>query len=100
MTSSLENKTTFRNKFLDYFKYFYLFAFFALLSGFFYPVITGKNFDGTILGVPVLFVGLAGGVLLYKSAVSEQKRMVFLISGFSLIMISLFFIFKLSGRIY
>ena len=51
------------------FKYVYLVAFFALLAGFFNPLITGSSFDGVISGVLVLFVGLAGGVLLYKSAI-------------------------------
>jgi hypothetical protein len=47
----------------------------------------------------VLFVGLAGGILLYKSAVSEKRRMIFLGGGFSLIAISLFYIFQITGRV-
>ena len=38
------------------------------------PLITDTSFDSVILGVLVLFVGLAGGVLLYKAATSENKR--------------------------
>jgi len=81
------------------FKYVYLVAFFALLAGFFHPIITNTNFDSVIGGVLVLFVGLAGGVLLYKSATSENKRMIFLGGGFSLISISLYYIFQFTGRI-
>jgi len=81
------------------FKYVYLVAFFALLAGFFHPIITNTNFDSVIGGVLVLFVGLAGGVLLYKSATSENKRMLFLGGGFSLISISLYYIFQFTGRI-
>jgi len=47
----------------------------------------------------VLFVGLAGGILLYKSATSENKRMIFLGGGFGLIAISLYYIFQFTGRI-
>jgi len=81
------------------FKYVYLVAFFALLAGFFHPIITNTSFDSVIGGVLVLFVGLAGGILLYKSATSENKRMIFLGGGFSLISISLYYIFQFTGRI-
>ncbi len=80
------------------FKYIYLVAFFALLAGFFHPLITNTSFDSVIVGVLVLFVGLAGGVLLYRSATSENKRGIFLGGGFALIAISLYYIFQLTGR--
>ncbi len=80
------------------FKYIYLVAFFALLSGFFHPLITNTSFDGVVIGVLILFVGLAGGVLLYKAATSENKRSIFLGGGFALISISLYYIFQLTGR--
>ncbi len=78
-------------------KYVYLTAFFALLAGFFHPQITGQSFDGVIVGVLVLFVGLAGGVLLYKAATSK-RRGIYLGGGFALIAISLFYIFQLTER--
>ncbi len=81
------------------FKYVYLIAFFALLSGFFYPLITNTSFDSVVIGVIILFIGLAGGVLLYKSAISEKRRGIFLGGGFALISISLFYIFQITGRV-
>ena len=86
------------SKLLVSFKYVYLIAFFALLSGFFHPLITNTSFDGVVIGVLVLFVGLAGGILLYKAATSENKRIIFLGAGFTLMTISLYFIFVLTGR--
>ena len=80
------------------FKYVYLVIFFALLAGFFHPLITNTSFDGVVIGVLVLFAGLAGGVLLYKAATSESKRAIFLGSGFALMSISLYYIFQLTGR--
>jgi hypothetical protein len=80
------------------FKYGYLIAFFALLAGFFYPLITNSSFGSVIIGVIILFVGLAGGALLYKAA-NEKRSIMFLSGGFGLITISLFFIFQLTGRI-
>jgi len=90
------NKTT--SKMLTGFKYVYLITFFALLSGFFHPLITDTSFDSVVIGVIVLFIGLAGSVLLYKAAISEKRRMIFLGVGFALISISLFYIFQITGR--
>ncbi len=81
------------------FKYVYLIAFFALLSGFFHPLITNTSFDSVVIGIIVLFIGLAGVVLLYKSAISEKRRGIFLGGGFALISISLFYIFQITGRV-
>ena len=91
------NKTS--SKALAGFKYVYLVAFFALLAGFFHPLITDTSFDSVVLGSLVLFVGLAGGVLLYKAATSEKRRGIFLAGGFALMAISLYYIFQLSGRV-
>ena len=81
------------------FKYAYLVAFFALLAGLFHPLITNTSFDNVATGVFVLFVGLAGGVLLYKATTAtESKRAILLAIGFVLMGISLFSIFQLTGR--
>jgi len=87
------------SKALSSFKYVYLIVFFALLSGFFHPLITGQSFDVVIYGVFILFVGLAGCVLLYKTTTSETKRGIFFVSGFSLIVISFYFILDTTGRV-
>jgi hypothetical protein len=91
------SKTT--SKVITGFKYVYLIAFFALLAGFFHPFITNTSFDSVVIGVIILFVGLAGGVLLYKAATSEKRKAIFLGVGFALITISLFYIIQLTGRI-
>ncbi len=80
-------------------KYLYLIFFFALLSGFFYPLITGAPFDDVIFGIIVLFVGLAGGILVYKATTNPERQGIFLGGGFCLIGISLFFIFFISNQI-
>ncbi len=81
------------------FKYVYLGIFFALLSGFFHPLITDNSFASVIFGIIVLFVGLAGGVLLYKSTSSEKRRGIYLGGGFSLIVVSLALIFLITERV-
>ena len=79
-------------------KYIYLVVFFALLAGFFHPLITDTSFDNVVIGVIILFVGLAGGVLVFKAVTSESRREIFLGGGFAVIGISLFFIFQITGR--
>jgi len=79
-------------------KYIYLVVFFVLLAGFFHPIITDTSFDNVIIGTLVLFIGLAGGVLVYKAATSESKRGIFFGGGFGLIAISLYFVFQITGR--
>lgn len=79
-------------------KYAYLVAFFALLSGVFYPFIQGGTLDYLFLGIFILFVGLAGTVLVYKAATSNKRRGIYLGIGFGLTAISLFYILQLTGR--
>lgn len=81
------------------FKYVYLAVFFTLLAGIFHPLINENSLDRTIFGVIVLFVGLAGGVLLYKSASSEKRREIYLGVGVGLIAISFVLIFQITGRV-
>jgi len=80
-------------------KYVYLIIFFALLSGIFYPLITGLDFDFSLIGILILFVGLLGGIMLYKSTISKIKQKTFFVAGFSLIGISLYYIFQMTGRV-
>ena len=81
------------------FKYVYLVMFFALLAGFFHPIITGSPFDIVVLGVIVLFVGLVGAILVYKATSSEKRRIMYFGGGFGLIAISLALIFQFTGRV-
>ena len=87
------------SKALSSFKYVYLIVFFALLSGFFYPLINDQVFTDVIIGILVLFVGLAGGVLVYKATTSDNKKEIFFVTGFALIGCSLYFIFQITGKI-
>ena len=86
-------------------RYAYLLAFFTFLAGVFYPLITYHgNTEGSILaqkeamnlvigGIVTLFLGLAGGILLFKAATSDKRRGIFIGIGFALITSSLALIF-------
>jgi len=84
-------------------RYAYLLAFFALLAGIFFPLITYQtSFDVVIQGIAALFLGLAGAILLFKGVTSDKRRRIFIVIGFALIGISLTLIFMLQehAKIY
>ncbi len=81
-------------------RYVYLLVIFALLAGVFFPLITaGISFDFVIQGVAVLFLGLAGGILLFKAPTSK-RRGIFIVIGFVLIAISLVLIYHVRDTGY
>ena len=77
-------------------RYIYLVAIFVLLSGIFFPLITtgaDAAFNFVIGGMATLFLGLSGGILLFKATTSDKRRGIFLAIGFAFIAISLALIF-------
>ena len=77
-------------------RYAYLLVISALLSGVFFPLITpGIPYDHVIQGTATLFLGLAGGILLFKSTTSDNRRGILIAIGFALIAISLALIYHL-----
>ena len=56
-----------------------------------------QNFDSVIKGTGFLFIGLVGGIFLFKAATSDKKREIFLGSGVALILASLILIFTISS---
>ena len=75
-------------------RYAYLLAIFSLLASVFFPLITkGTSFNPVIAGTATLFLGLVGGILLFKTVTSDNRRGIFIAAGFSLITISLVLIF-------
>jgi len=86
------------SKILAGIKYVYLIAFFALLSGMFYPVITHSSGYSVIEGILILFVGLAGAVLLYKAGTSDRHQKAYLVAGFAILAISLTLVYVALGK--
>jgi len=77
-------------------RYAYLLTIFVLLTGVFFPLITPEMpFDYVIQGTVVLFLGLAGGILLFKATTSDNRRGILIAIGFALITISLVLIYHL-----
>ena len=77
-------------------RYVYLLAIFALFTGIFFPLITpGIPFDYVIQGTATLFLGLAGGILLFKATTSDNRRGILIAIGFALITTCLVLIFHI-----
>ena len=77
-------------------RYAYLLAIFALLAGVFFPLITpGIPYDHVIQGTATLFLGLAGGIVLFKATTSDNRRGILIAIGFALITICLVLIYHL-----
>ena len=77
-------------------RYIYLVAIFALLSGVFFPLITtgaDNAYNFVIGGAATLFLGLTGGILIFKAITSNKIRGLLLSIGFIFIAISLALIF-------
>ena len=77
-------------------RYAYLLVIFALLAGVFFPLITpGIPYDYVIQGTATLFLGLAGGILLFKATTSDNRRGILIAIGFALIAICLVLIYHI-----
>ncbi len=77
-------------------QYAYLLTIFVLLTGVFFPLITPEMpFDYVIQGTVVLFLGLTGGILLFKATTSDNRRGILIAIGFALITICLVLIYHL-----
>ena len=77
-------------------RYVYLLVIFALLAGVFFPLITpGVPFDHAIQGTATLFLGLAGGIILFKAITSDNRRGILIAIGFTLIAICLVLVYHL-----
>ena len=87
------------SKILSGAKYIYLIFFFALLSGMFYPVITHSSGGTVVEGTLILFIGLAGAVLLFKAGTSDKHQKGYLIAGFAILALSLVLVYAALGKL-
>ena len=75
-------------------KYVYIIVAAALLSGIFTPFTIDVEPQNVIFGILILFIGVGGGVLIFKGATSEKTSTILVCTGLSFITISLVLIFQ------
>ena len=76
-------------------KYVYIIAAAALLSGIFTPFTIGVEPQNVIFGILILFIGLAGGVLIFKGVTAEKTSTILVCVGLSFMAISLVLILQI-----
>ena len=76
-------------------KYVYIVVAAALLSGIFTPFTIGSESQDVIFGILILFIGVGGGVLIFKGVIAEKTSTILVCAGLSLMVISLILIFQI-----
>ena len=76
-------------------KYVYIIAAAALLSGIFTPFTIDVEGENVVYGMLILFIGVGGGILIFKGVVAEKTSTIFVCLGSSFITISLILIFQI-----
>ena len=79
-------------------KYAYIIAAVALLSGIFTPLTLGVEIEDVIFGMLSIFLGLAGGVVIFLGIKSQKLTTIMVSSGLGMMFGSLVLIFELSNK--
>ena len=77
-------------------KYIYIIAAAALASGIFTPLVSdGVDSEIVITGILGLFIGVAGGVLIFKGINRQNSSSVLILIGLGLIVVSLVVVYQI-----
>ena len=76
-------------------KYVYIIAAAGLLSGIFTPFTIGAEGETVVYGMLILFIGVGGGVLIFKGVTAEKTSSILVCVGLAFITISLVLIFQI-----
>ena len=79
-------------------KYAYIIAAVALLSGIFTPLTLGVEIEDVIFGMLSIFLGLAGGVVIFLGIKSQKLTPILVSSGLGMMFGSLVLIYELSNK--
>ena len=79
-------------------KYAYIIGAVALLSGIFTPLTLGVEIEDVIFGMLSIFLGLAGGVVIFLGIKSQKLTTIMVSAGLGMMFGSLVLIFELSNK--
>ncbi len=77
-------------------KYIYIIAIAALLSGIFTPLTVGEDIELVLSGILVIFLGLAGGVLIFQGIKNQKRTSVMILLGLGMMSASLILIHQVA----
>ena len=95
---SSEKTFDFKTLLLSGAKYVYIVAAVALLSGIFTPLTIGAEIENVIFGMFSIFLGLAGGVVIFLGVKYQKFTTIMVSVGLAMIFGSLIFIYELSNK--
>ena len=75
-------------------KYAYIIGAVALLSGIFTPLTIGEEVDSVILGMLSVFLGLAGGIVIFLGIKSQRFTTIMVSGGLAMMVGSLILIYE------
>tara|TARA_B110000438_G_C15376555_1_gene462860 strand:- start:154 stop:540 length:387 start_codon:yes stop_codon:yes gene_type:complete len=93
---SEENPRDLKSILLSGTKYAYIVAAAALLSGIFTPLTLGVEIENVVFGMLSIFLGLAGGIVIYLGTISQKFSMLKIFGGLIIIAISLILIYEIA----
>ena len=70
----------------------------ALLSGIFTPLTLGVEVEQVVYGMLILFIGLAGGIMIYMGIQNQKFTIILVCGGIGLMFASLVLIHELARR--
>ena len=79
-------------------KYAYIIAAVALLSGIFTPLTLGVEIEDVIFGMLIVFIGLAGGIVIFLGIKYQKLTTVMVCGGLGMMVASLFLIYELLDK--
>ena len=80
-------------------KYAYIIAAAALLAGIFTPFTIGTEGENVVYGMFSLFIGVAGGVLIFQAVKTENSKTVLACIGLGLMAVSLALVLLLAAEL-
>ena len=96
--SSEKTSLDFKSLLLSGTKYAYIIGAVALLSGVFTPLTLGVELEDVIFGMLSIFLGLAGGVVIFLGIKSQKLTTIMVSAGLGMMFGSLVLIFELSNK--
>ena len=79
-------------------KYAYIIAAVALLSGIFTPLTLGVEIEDVIFGMLIIFLGLAGGIVIFLGIKYQKLTILMVCGGLGMMVASLFLIYELLDK--
>jgi len=79
-------------------KYLYIIVAAALFSGIFTPLTIGADSENVIFGMLSLFLGLAGGIVIFLGIKTQKFTLMIISGGLIMIIISFFLMYEMIGK--